>query len=235
MRRVAPDGAVGPSSVVTERGRDLGLYVTRPSLAPAAGGALLAYNAEAASGFDEVFLQRLDGGGAVVGAPTQLTQSEGNGLDTDWGARWPALAFEPSIGEYLVVWEAREANILRPFAVKAQRLDGVGSPQGGPMVVSAAPTMLDHSRGPLLVPDPASQAWLVVRYERGDTGTDSALHRLLGRRLPFVAPATGAAEVRIDDPAFGPGAPGLAPGGLVVSRPYAGAAGAARAAARRRP
>ena len=89
-RRARRDGRPGergrPSAGATSAS-----YVTRPALAPAAGGALLAYNAEAASGFDEVFLQRLDAAGRRSGAPTQLTQSEGNGLDTDGGARWPAL------------------------------------------------------------------------------------------------------------------------------------------------
>ena len=225
VRRVAPDGTMSAGSVIDERSVYLGEQATRPAFAPAPGGALLAYNAQAESGFGEVFVRRLDAAGVPVAAPTRLTSSDGNGLDTDGGARWPALAYEPSRGEYLAVWESHESSVLRPFAVRAQRLDGTGGPVGTPIAVSPAPTLLDHSAGPSVVADPASQAWIVARLERGPSASPQPVRRLLGRRLPFSALSEGGPEVPLDDPDVTLGPAALAPGALLVWRPSDSTAG----------
>ena len=50
VRRVAPDGTMTAGAVIDERSAYLGEQATRPAFAPAPGGALLAYNAEARIG-----------------------------------------------------------------------------------------------------------------------------------------------------------------------------------------
>ena len=96
---------------------------------------------------------RLSSTGAAIGTAAELPGATG---------RWPDLAYAPSLGEYLVVWE--QPNVfLVPGAVRAQRLDTAGLPVGAGFDVSARDIMGDDSFGPAVVASDAG--WLTARRE----------------------------------------------------------------------
>lgn len=165
-RRLSRDGAV--------LGQDLRLDVgacDSPSVAynAASDEYLIVWKADrGATGYDIVG-RRLGGAGSLVGSAIVVSASAG--LEQ----YQPRVAYDPTAGEYLVVWyEHRGAT---GFDVMGRRLGADGSPAGGDLVVSASPSLEQYQ--PRLTFNAAWNEYFVVWYEyRGGVSWD-----IMGKRL----------------------------------------------------
>jgi len=100
---------------------------------------------------------------------TSVVSPMGPNGDPEFDARDPAVAFDPSSGEFLVVWTGKEVNtgglVNGEFEISAQRVDSDGSLVGSRVRVSAMgpdgdPTFAASK--PAVAFDPSSSEFLVV-------------------------------------------------------------------------
>ncbi len=205
-RRMRPDRGLDPQIRVADApGYDEDN--ARTALAPLADGALLVYN-----GDRRIRALRLGPGAAPVGTPVEVSADP---------ARWPDVAYAPSTGHYLVVWDGRYEPLIAP-AVRARRLDATGAPLGATFDVSVPDPLGEEDAGPRVEADPATGAWIASRHETGDAFDPPEAARTVARRLPFADSASGPPEVALDEPGTLHGRPALAAGAggfLVAWRP----------------
>ena len=220
VRRVEAGGAIGPRVPISGAGR---VSLGGVALAPVAGGsgAQAIWAETGANGLAEVWARRLSGTGSPVGAPVQLSFSEPSIAPDDPyeddldGATRLAIAFEPSLGQYLVTWAVDDAAVGSP-RILGRRLDAAGAPiDAQPLLISSQnPTSIgiEVARAPEVVSDPTTGAWLVTRLPAWRPGSNWDYESVLVRRLPYADPASGLPEVRVDDPSSGVGPPAIAVG-----------------------
>ncbi|HEY6889212.1 MAG TPA: hypothetical protein VI300_15570, partial [Solirubrobacter sp.] len=232
VRRLTPDGTVGPRTRISGEGRTNVVGPSRVVLAavPGGAGAMAAWTEKAPgsslSDVSDVWVRRLAADGSPAGAPIRVSESERPlapfepGTDLPAGATRPAIAFEPSLGQYLVTWVSEDATLGGP-RVLARRLDVSGTLiDVTPIVVSAGRTSAARNlaRAPELVSDPVTESWIVTRLPAWRPGSDWNYEHVVARRLPWADPASGPLELQIDDPTSGVGPPAIAngPKGVVV-------------------
>src|SRR3954471_188602 len=218
VRRVAPSGAVGPRIQISGTARTL--YGDSVTLAPAATGAVAIWTEIREDGLSDVYARRLGSDGTPAGDAVKVSESVAPLTPVDpedaetVGASQPTVAYEPSLGQYLVAWNSADASMGGP-KVLARRLGTSLQPlDGAPIVLARDP--VDASSGPLhVVSDPSTGAWVAVRLRAWSwppSGDPPQSEHILARRLPYGDPASGAPEAVVDDPFVALGAPALAAG-----------------------
>jgi hypothetical protein len=101
---------------------------------------------------DDLFAQLVSGDGTLVGLPFPV--STGSGADR----RLPALAFNGTRGEYLVVWEHQDTTGIK---IKGQRLSESGQPVDGELLVGP-PSSLASGFAPAVAYAARAETYLVV-------------------------------------------------------------------------
>ena len=180
LPRVRPDGTVGRRGVVADRRAWSRLRDPHGPRTGRRGGALLTYNAPAASGLARSSCSDWTAA-AVAGARGPAHLKRGRRARADGRRALAGAGVRAPRGEYLLVYDDRQASILRPRAVgaAARRRGGSGGRARGGLGV---PTLLDgDSAGPLVVPTrPPGGSWRGWSAARpGRRGLD----RLMARRL----------------------------------------------------
>jgi hypothetical protein len=216
VRRVASGGAVGPRIQVSGRS----LFGSRVMLAPAATGAVAVWAEARDDGLSDVYARRLGQDGTPAGDAVKISDSVAPLTPVDpedpeaLGAAQPTVAYEPSLGQYLVAWVSSDATMGGP-RILARRLDASLLPLDAAPFTVAQDAVDDGTRALSTAADPATGAWIVTRLRRWEwtgSGATWGYDHILARRLPFADPASGAPEVAVDDPAVALGAPALAGG-----------------------
>jgi hypothetical protein len=158
-----------------------------------------------ADGEFEIFAQRLDASGALVGANDQRISDMGtDGLAT-FGAAEPHVAYNVVSNEYLVVWQGDDDTaplVDEELEIFAQRLNAGGA-ETGPNDQRISDTGAEGATAanfdatePVAVANEANGEYLVVWD--ADDGTDEKTEIFM-QRLTADAAQTGANDVKISD------------------------------------
>jgi hypothetical protein len=124
----------------------------------------------------EIYGQRLDGStGAEIGCDDFRISEMGPDGNTNFGAEKPAVTYNPSVDEYLVVWNSDDETVDE-FEIFGQRLDGSTGAEIGPndFRISDMGPDGDTAFGTesLALPtNPRADEYLVVWEGDDDTGT----------------------------------------------------------------
>jgi len=137
----------------------------------------------------EIYGQRVGSDGSLVGSPIRVSAT-GPNFDPAFDAISPAVAFDPSSGEYLVVWSADDNTgglVEGEFEIYGQRVGSDGSLVGSRIRVSVMGPDGDplfDARDPAVAFDPLSGEFLVVW--RGDDNTGGLVDEefeIFGQRI----------------------------------------------------
>ncbi|MBC7250155.1 MAG: PKD domain-containing protein [Anaerolineae bacterium] len=94
---------------------------------------------------------------------------------------WPAVAYNPAAGEYLVVWQ--DARVSGEWHVYGQRVAADGTLVGSEIAIYAAPY---YQLGPAVTYQPATEEWLVVWHGQRPDGI-----RVYGQRISSAGALVG--------------------------------------------
>jgi hypothetical protein len=143
----------------------------------------------------EVFGQRIDATGVEIGGDFRISDMgpDGNSL---YGAFGPAVVYNPTADEYLVVWHGHDDTgplALGEFEVFGQRIEAAtGAETGGDFRISDMGPDGDFAYdafGPAVANNPTDNQYLVVWEGDDDTGPFvEGEFEVFGQRLRFDAP-----------------------------------------------
>lgn len=157
-----------------------------PAIAAGSSGYLVAWAHEASATNHDIYFRRLGSDGLPLGSPAGLAtgvQFEGN----------PAVAYNPTDDEYLVVWE--HAFSASDHDIYARRISGSGAPLGGTFVVVNSGT--DESNPVVTFNQEAGQYLVVYEYQAAGGNRDIYARRVGGDgTLPgsIIPVATGSTD-----------------------------------------
>ena len=155
---------------------------------------------QAARGYD-IYGQRVSASGARVGAEVRIS---GGGAVAD--DQWPAVAWNPAVNQYLVVWEDHRRSSTRGADVYGQRVSDDGLLVGGNLRISGAGATTDELT-PAIATNGTANQYLVVWADGRNASTredDIYGQRVsgAGARLGGNFRISGAAAAKADvDPA----------------------------------
>ncbi len=151
---------------------------------------------------DEIFVQRLSGTGAEVGANDRRISTMGPNGDTAFTTGAPSIAYNSAADEYLATWSGEDnAGILvdNELEIFAQRLRTSGAPTGNDdqRISDMGPNgdIGFRAADPRVVANPASSEYLVV-WRGNDAGDDD---EIFIQRLSAGGVELGANDRRISD------------------------------------
>jgi len=156
-------------------------------------------NGLAAERESEIFGQRLGGTGDEVGGDFRISNTGTDG-DPERDASEPAITYNPTTNQYLVVWSGDGLAADEEFEIFAQPLSADGAEIGADLRVSNAGTDGDPEReafSPALASNPTANEYLVSWVGDGLATNDE--YEIFGRRLaepiPPMTPAGKCAGV----------------------------------------
>jgi hypothetical protein len=115
-------------------------------------------------GYD-IYGQRLGGDGVPIGSNLRISGSAATDYDTA-----PAVAWSPSDGGYLVVWEDERNEATRGRDIYGRRLNADGTPSGGDFRISGAAATSDEG-WTAAVSDQTGKECLVVWADQRNEAT----------------------------------------------------------------
>jgi hypothetical protein len=157
-----------------------------PAIAAGSSGYLVAWAHETSATNHDIYFRRLSSDGTPLGSPVGLAtgvQFEGN----------PAVAYNPTDNEYLVVWEY--AFSASDHDIYARRISGSGAPLGGTFVVVNSGT--NESNPVVTFNQEAGQYLVVYEYQAAGGNQDIYARRVGGDgTLPgsIIPVATGSTD-----------------------------------------
>ena len=172
-----------------------------------------------AEGF-EIYAQRVNGtSGALVGTAVRLSVMGPEG-DATYDGRTPAVAYNSSDNEYLVVWSGDDNDggvVEGELEIFGQRLDAAGNPIGADdFRISDMGVNGDDqydARDPDVAFNSSANQYLVVWHGDDNTTTVDEENEVFGQRLDAAGNEVGANDFRISDmgPASNPAFYGIFP------------------------
>ncbi|MEJ2559482.1 MAG: hypothetical protein P8186_25360, partial [Anaerolineae bacterium] len=157
-----------------------------PAIAAGSSGYLVAWAHETSATNHDIYFRRLSSDGTPLGSPAGLAtgvQFEGN----------PAVAYNPTGNEYLVVWE--HAYSTSDHDIYARRISGSGASLGGTFVVVNSGT--NESNPVVTFNQEAGQYLVVYEYQAAGGNQDIYARRVGGDgTLPgsIIPVATGSTD-----------------------------------------
>jgi Ca2+-binding RTX toxin-like protein len=147
----------------------------------------------------EIFGQRLSATGAAVGADDFRISEAGPNGDANREVFDPAIAYNPTVNEYLVSWEADDLATNNEFEIFGQRLSATGTAVGADdFRISEVGTDGDANRSafrPAIAYNSKANEYL-VSWDADDLATDGEVE-IFGQRLSATGAAVGADDFRI--------------------------------------
>jgi hypothetical protein len=175
-RRLSRAGEpIGPQIRISTTGADgdAGRAALDPAVAysPRLNQYLVVWRADGLATNDEseIFGQRLGPTGAELGGDFRISTTGADG-DADRDAFNPAVAYNPRLNQYLVVWNADGLATDDEFEVFGQRLGPTGAELGGDFRISTTGTDGDAGRfasAPAVAYNPRLNQYLVAWYANG--------------------------------------------------------------------
>ncbi|HKP19384.1 MAG TPA: hypothetical protein VJT84_12970 [Gaiellaceae bacterium] len=176
------------------------------------------------NGENEIFGQRLTATGAATGANDFRISDMGPDGNTSFAARSPAVAYNATSNEYLVVWEGDDDTaplVEGELEIFGQRLTATGAATGANdfRISDMGPDgSIDFFvRSPTVAYNATSNEYLVVWHGDDDIAPLVDNEReVFGQRLTATGAATGANDFRVSDmgpdgnPSFGTAFPAVA-------------------------
>ena len=155
----------------------------------------------------EIFGQRLNGAGGEVGDNDFQISDMGPDLNTDLAALTPAVAWNATANEYLVVWSGDDdTGVLddNGFEIFGQRLDGAGGEFGdNDFQISDMGPVLNTDLAaltPAVAWNASANEYLVVWSGDDDTGVlDDNGFEIFGQRLNGAGGEVGDNDFRLSD------------------------------------
>ncbi|HSQ38156.1 MAG TPA: hypothetical protein VLS92_09725 [Acidimicrobiia bacterium] len=148
------------------------------------------WRSQASRGFD-IYGRRLTAAGAFVGADFRISGAAAVANDMV-----PAVAYNRTSNEYLVVWMDGRNSSTRGIDLYGQRLSAAGATVGGEFRVSSAAATANEYK-PELAHNPAANQYLVVWADERNNAT--RLWDVYAKRLSATGAAIGA-DVRVSGP-----------------------------------
>jgi hypothetical protein len=133
--RVSADGqALGSDQRISGRGAAVGEYLPAVAWSPVANEYLVVWQ-DFRNGQEDIFGRRVSAGGFTLGGDFKIS---GPGATSDEEA--PAIVWNATANEYLVVWMDHRNSASRGWDIYGQRLTTSGAPSGGNFRISAGAT-----------------------------------------------------------------------------------------------
>ncbi len=192
MATIAPTGSdFRISDTGTEGNPDRGSFNSKVAYNPSANEYLVVWEeyGEAADRSYDIYGQRVSAGGASIGSDFRISNAADVAASRE--AFDPAVAYDPTAGEYLVVWTADELATDEEFEVFGQRISSAGAAVGADFRISNVGTDADANRGafePSVTYNSASDQYLVTW--QGDQLADDAFE-IYGQRLSAAGAEAG--------------------------------------------